>query len=100
MHAMGQMLGFLALVVLITCIVWLHWRALRDGAFPDVLLMFTGVSLLWYISNRWRRAKMPVLGILAGSLILTIAIVLTNRATASLNDDAEPASYPSSSAQD
>jgi hypothetical protein len=73
MHALFQMLLLISAVALVACIVWLHQRALQDGAIQDVLLFLTGVSILSYIFSRWDRAKRPILGIIGSSVVLAIA---------------------------
>jgi hypothetical protein len=73
MHALFQLLLLVSAVALVTCIVWLHWRALQDGAIRDALLFLTGVSILSYIFSRWDRAKRPILGIIGSSVVLAIA---------------------------
>jgi hypothetical protein len=57
MHVVFHPLLGIAAVALVACIVWLHWRALQDGAIQDVLLFLTGVSILSYIFNRWDRVE-------------------------------------------
>jgi hypothetical protein len=73
MYALFYLLLGIAAVALVTCIVWLHWRALQDGAIQDVLLFLTGVSILFYVFSRWDRAKRPILGIIGSSVVLAIA---------------------------
>jgi hypothetical protein len=65
-------------LVMIACIVWLHWRALKDGAIHDVLLLLTGISILSYVIARWDRAKVPVLGFVGG-LLLGVVVTLFMR---------------------
>jgi hypothetical protein len=60
MHTVFALLGLISVIVLLACIVWLHWRALQDGAIQDVLLFLTGVSILTYILCHWGRAKSPI----------------------------------------
>ena len=78
MHALFQMLLLVSAVALVACIVWLHRRALQDGAIQDVLLFLTGVSIFSYIFSRWDRAKRPILGIIGASVLLAIAAGVSN----------------------
>ena len=68
----GLLIGALALV---GCLIWLHWRALQDGAIQDVILFLTGVSIIFYTCSRWQRAKGPVLGMIAAVLLVAIALI-------------------------
>jgi hypothetical protein len=72
MHALFHLLLLISAVALVACIVWLHWRALQDGAIHDVLLFLTGVSIFSYIFSRWDRAKPPILGIVGAAVLLAI----------------------------
>jgi hypothetical protein len=72
MHALFHLLLLISAVALVACVVWLHWRALQDGAIHDVLLFLTGVSMLSYIFSRWDRAKRPILAIIGASVLLAI----------------------------
>jgi hypothetical protein len=78
MHTSFAILVLIPAVALVACIVWLHWRALQDGAIHDALLFITGVSILSYIVTRWDRAKRPFLGILGASVLLAIGAGLSN----------------------
>jgi hypothetical protein len=78
MHALFQLLLLVSAVALVACIVWLHRRALQDGAIQDVLLFLTGVSIFSYIFSRWDRAKRPILGIIGASVLLAIAAGVSN----------------------
>jgi hypothetical protein len=72
MHASLHLLILIPAVALVACVVWLHWRALQDGAIQDVLLFLTGVSIWFYIFSRWDRAKRPILGIIGASVLLVV----------------------------
>ena len=72
-----QLFLLLPAVALVACLVWLHWRALHDGAIQDVLLFLSGISILSYIFSRWDRAKLPVLGVIGASVLLGIAITVS-----------------------
>jgi tetratricopeptide (TPR) repeat protein len=61
MNSIGSSLGILGAVLFLGSLIWLHVRAFKDGAFPDAILLLTGVSLLAYVVTRWNRAKVPVL---------------------------------------
>jgi tetratricopeptide (TPR) repeat protein len=66
MNSIGSSLGILGALLFLGSLVWLHVRAFKDGAFPDVLLMLTGISLLAYVVTKWDRTKMPTLLAVAG----------------------------------
>ena len=72
MHVSFDLLLLISAAALAACIVWLHWRALQDGAIQDVLLFLTGVSIWFYIFSRWDRAKRPILGIIGASVLLVV----------------------------
>jgi hypothetical protein len=71
-RSLGLTIGSLALLF---CLIWLYWRALQDGAIQDVILFLTGISIVFYICNRWQRAKSPVLGMIAAALLVAIALI-------------------------
>jgi hypothetical protein len=89
MHVSFDLLLLISAAALAACIVWLHWRALQDGAIHDVLLFLTGISTLWYIFNRWDRAKRPMLGIIGASALLTIVAVVAST-TGAISHDPSP----------
>lgn len=66
MYSVGSLLGFFGAVVFLGSIIWLHFRAFKDGAFPDTLLLLTGISLVAYVVTSWKRAKIPTLLALCG----------------------------------
>jgi len=74
MHTVFTLLGLISGVTFLACLVWLPWRAYRDGAIQDVFLFLTGVSILSYILCRWGRAKSPTLGIFGSAVVLGIVI--------------------------
>jgi hypothetical protein len=73
-------------VVLLACVIWLHWRALQDGAIQDVLLFLTGVSIVYYIFSRWDRARLPVAGVVVASAFLVVAAVVSRGAGATWHE--------------
>src|SRR5262245_6835630 len=86
MHTVFALLGLISAVVLLACIVWLHWRAFRDGAIHDVLLFLTGVSILSYIFCRWGRAKSPILGIVGAGIVLGIVVGVSSSSDATSHE--------------
>jgi len=64
----GSSLGILGAVVFLGSLIWLHVRGFKDGAFPDVVLLLTGVSLIAYVVTKWERAKAPTSLALVGLL--------------------------------
>jgi hypothetical protein len=81
MNALGHLLQLIGGIAFITCIIWLHWRALQDGAIQDALLFLTGISIYWYIFNRWNRAKGPILSIIGASLLTAVGVGLKSNAS-------------------
>jgi hypothetical protein len=77
MHALLGLLLLISAVSIVVCIVWLHWRALQDGAIHDVLLFLTGLSILSYVVSRWGRAKGPILGLIGASVVLAIVATMS-----------------------
>jgi hypothetical protein len=70
------MLLSLGIVALVTCMIWVHWLALRDGAFHDAVLFLTGVSITSYVVTRWDEAKRPVLGAVVSLLLIALALLV------------------------
>src|SRR5262249_36749789 len=95
MSTMFDLLFAIAALAFVACIVWLHWRALRDGAFHDVLLFLTGVSILSYIVTRWDRAKRPFLGMIGSGLVFACVAILSSGISGSSQD--VPADTPADS---
>src|SRR5262245_58254297 len=75
MYALAYVLLLVGSLAFVTCVVWLHWRALRDGAIHDVLLFITGISIFSYIGTRWERATRPVFGIIGAAALVAIAVI-------------------------
>jgi tetratricopeptide (TPR) repeat protein len=69
MDSIESSLGILGAVLSLGSLIWLHVRAYKDGAFPDAVLLLTGVSLLAYVVTKWNRAKIPVLLAVGGVLV-------------------------------
>jgi hypothetical protein len=78
--------GVALVACILACIVWLHWRALQDGAIQDVLLFLTGVSILSYIFGRWDRAKRPILGIIGAAVLLAIVVGVSSSISATSHE--------------
>ena len=72
------LLILISCATLVACTVWLHWRAIQDGAIHDALLFLTGVSVLSYVCSRWDRAKRPVTGIFGASALLAIGAIASS----------------------
>jgi hypothetical protein len=72
-----KLLFAVPVLLLIVCIVWLHWRALKDGAFHDAVLFLTGVSIVFYVVTRWDRAKYPILGVVGAIVLISVAILVS-----------------------
>jgi hypothetical protein len=79
MHSSLHLFLLIPAVALVACIVWVHWRALQDGAIQDVLLFLTGVSIIYYIFSRWGRAKRPILGMIGASALFVIGAAVSSR---------------------
>jgi hypothetical protein len=73
-------------VALVACVIWLHWRALQDGAIQDVLLFLTGISMVYYIFSRWDRARLPVAGVVVASAFLVMTATVSRRAGATWHE--------------
>jgi hypothetical protein len=86
MHALFDLLLLIPAAALIACVVWLHWRALHDGAIQDVVLFLTGISIVWYIFCRWDRAKRPILGIVGASVLLAVVAGVARTAGAAAQE--------------
>jgi hypothetical protein len=65
---------------LVACVIWLHWRALQDGAIQDVLLFLTGISTVYYVFSRWDRARLPVAGVVVAAAFLVMAAAVSRSA--------------------
>jgi hypothetical protein len=78
MDALVLLLLVIAAVTFVACVVWLHWRALQDGAIHDVLLLLTGVSIFSYVFSRWDRAKRPIIGIFGAGIVLVVAVSMSS----------------------
>ncbi|HEV8058833.1 MAG TPA: hypothetical protein VGP68_03115 [Gemmataceae bacterium] len=87
MFAIAQLAMLFSFFALCACIVWLHWRAFRDGQFQDALLFVTGISTLSYISSRWDRAKVPVFGAIAAFLTIVFLAIFLARVDIGASQD-------------
>ncbi len=78
MEAVGLLIGVCGVVALVGAMIWLTARGFKDGAFPDVILLVTGVSLIAYVVTRWDRAKFPVLVALGGFVATLAGAIVAN----------------------
>jgi hypothetical protein len=80
MHTLLQLVVGISAIVLVACLVDLHWRMAQDGALlRDMLLVLTGLPTIFYIRSRWDRARGPVLGIVGASAVLVTVMSISNR---------------------
>jgi hypothetical protein len=69
---MATLLIVVGVAMFLGGIAWLHWMAIRDCAVPDMLLLFTGVSVITYTFARWDRTHRTVLATATGLLLMAL----------------------------
>jgi hypothetical protein len=76
--ALAVLLMLVGVLLLFGSFAWLIIRGARDGAFPDPLLLITGVSLIAYLITRWDRAWPPIVAMLMGFCVFIIGTAFSS----------------------